>query len=220
MTIGAEQHYYAEQPAAAHRPGLVHVLLPGLHLELQTDAGVFSASRLDPGTRLLLDTVPAPPPAGRLLDLGCGYGPLALVLATRSPQADVWAVDVNERALGLCARNAERAGLGNVLCARPDDPGLPDTVDAIWSNPPIRIGKQALHTLLAGWLGRLTPGGSAHLVVQRHLGSDSLHRWLEAEGWPVTRLASRSGYRVLQVDATLSCPGGTSGGAGGSAETG
>jgi 16S rRNA (guanine1207-N2)-methyltransferase len=196
---GAGQHYYTEQPAAAHRPGLVHVLLPGLHLELETDAGVFSADRLDPGTRLLLDTAPAPPPAGDLVDVGCGYGPLALVLAARSPAARVWAVDVNERALGLCARNAARAGLGNVRAVPPTEPGLPARVDAIWSNPPLRIGKQALHTLLAGWLGRLTPDGSAHLVVQRHLGSDSLHRWLETEGWPVQRVASRAGYRVLKV---------------------
>jgi 16S rRNA (guanine1207-N2)-methyltransferase len=186
----------------------VHVLLPGLHLELETDAGVFSADRLDPGTRMLLDTAPAPPPAGDLVDVGCGYGPLALVLAARSPAARVWAVDVNERALGLCARNAARAGLANVRAVAPTEPGLPARVDAIWSNPPLRIGKQALHTLLAGWLGRLTPQGSAHLVVQRHLGSDSLHRWLEAEGWPVQRVASRAGYRVLKVDAAR--PDGTS----------
>jgi 16S rRNA (guanine1207-N2)-methyltransferase len=121
------------------------------------------------------------------------------VLAVKSPLACVWAVDVNERALGLCARNAERAGAGNVRCVTPADPALPATVDVIWSNPPIRIGKPALHTLLAGWLARLSPGGVAYLVVQRHLGSDSLHRWLEDEGWPVSRLASRSGYRVLQV---------------------
>jgi 16S rRNA (guanine1207-N2)-methyltransferase len=176
-------------------------VLPGLHLDLETDAGVFSAGRLDPGTRLLLDTVPDPPPAGNLLDLGCGYGPLALVLASRSPGAAVWAVDVNQRALGLCARNAARAGLGNVRCRRPDDPGLPERLETIWSNPPARIGKQALHALLTTWLRRLAPGGSAYLVVQRHLGADSLHRWLEEAGWPVTRVAARNGYRVLRADA-------------------
>jgi 16S rRNA (guanine1207-N2)-methyltransferase len=179
----------------------VHVVLPDLHLALQTDAGVFSAARLDPGTRVLLDTAPPAPATGNLLDLGCGYGPLALVLAARSPDAAVWAVDVNERALGLCAANAERAGLRNVRCVTPDQPGLPGQLDAIWSNPPIRIGKQALHALLADWLGRLAPGGAAHLVVQRHLGADSLHRWLEESGWPVSRVASRAGYRVLRVDA-------------------
>jgi 16S rRNA (guanine1207-N2)-methyltransferase len=182
-------------------------VLPGLHLELQTDAGVFSAGRLDPGTRLLLDAAPAPPPDGNLVDLGSGYGPLALVMAARSPRAQVWAVDVNQRALDLCARNAAVAGLANVRCATPSDPRLPARVAAIWSNPPLRIGKQALHTLLGGWLARLSPDGSAYLVVQRHLGSDSLHRWLEASGWPVSRLASRAGYRLLKVGAAT--PAGT-----------
>ncbi len=168
---------------------------------------MFSADRLDPGTRLLLDTVPAPPQTGDLLDLGCGYGPLALVLAARSPRAAVWALDVNRRALGLCERNAARSGLGNVHCVTPDDLGLPTRVAVIWSNPPLRIGKQALHELLARWLGRLTPGGCAYLVVQRHLGADSLHRWLEGEGWPVCRVAARNGYRVLRCGAAAPHPG-------------
>ena len=177
----------------------MHVITPDLHLELATDSGMFSPSRLDPGTRLLLETAPAPPATGDLLDLGSGYGPLALVLAARSPGARVWAVDVNTRALELCAGNAERAGLPNVRCAAPDDPALPGAFALIWSNPPIRIGKAALHALLATWLARLEPAASAYLVVQRHLGSDSLQRWLESAGWPAERVAARSGYRVLRV---------------------
>ena len=193
------QQYFTERPAASRRPGSVHVVLPGLHLELETDSGVFSPSRLDPGTRLLLDAAPQPPAAGKLLDLGCGYGPLALVLAARSPGAQVWGIDVNRRALELCARNAERAGLPNVRCTAPDDPAVPDVFRLIWSNPPIRIGKPALHALLTTWLARLEPAGSAYLVVQRNLGSDSLQRWLEGSGWPAERIAARSGYRVLKV---------------------
>jgi 16S rRNA (guanine1207-N2)-methyltransferase len=193
------EHYFTEQPDAPHRPGLVHVVLPDVHLALRTDGGMFSPGRLDPGTRLLLETAPPPPAAGDLLDLGSGYGPLALVLAARSPGAQVWAVDVNERALELCAGNATQAGLGNVRCARPSDPGLPGQFALIWSNPPIRIGKPALHGLLASWLGRLAPGAAAYLVVQRNLGADSLHRWLADQGWTVRRLASRAGYRVLAV---------------------
>jgi 16S rRNA (guanine1207-N2)-methyltransferase len=191
--------YFAEEPQAPHRPGVVHVVLPELHLELETDAGVFSPGRLDPGTRLLLDAAPPPPDTGDLLDLGCGYGPLALVLAARSPGARVWATDVNSRALGLCERNAAAAGLGNVRCLPPGDPGLPGRVDLIWSNPPIRIGKAALHDLLAGWLGRLAPGGAAYLVVARNLGSDSLQRWLADGGRTADRVAARAGYRVLRV---------------------
>ena len=193
------QQYFAEQPAARRRPGSVHVVTPDLHLELATDSGVFSPSRLDPGTRLLLDTAPPPPPDGNLLDLGSGYGPLALVLGARSPGARVWAVDVNARALELCTANAERAGLANVRCAAPDDPAVPAAFRLIWSNPPIRIGKPALHALLATWLARLEPAAAAYLVVQRHLGSDSLQRWLTEAGWAADRFAARAGYRVLKV---------------------
>jgi 16S rRNA (guanine1207-N2)-methyltransferase len=216
-------HYFTAHPETGHRPGQVHVLLPDVHLELATDAGVFSPSRVDPGTRLLLD-VAADPPGGPpaeggkladnmgtgagpgseqagldLLDLGSGYGPIALVLARRAPTATVWAVDVNERALDLCARNAARAGLSNVRCVMPGDSALPATFAGIWSNPPIRIGKQALHDLLGGWLPRLAPGAAATAVVQRHLGADSLHRWLTEQGWDVSRIAARAGYRVLRI---------------------
>jgi 16S rRNA (guanine1207-N2)-methyltransferase len=202
------EHYFSPRPGAPHRPGLVRVVLPDVYLELATDAGVFSPGRLDPGTRLLLDEAPPSPPSGDLLDLGCGYGPIACVLAKRSPGATVWAVDVNERALELCARNAATAGLPNVRCVTPDDPSVPPRLAGIWSNPPVRIGKAALHDLLSTWLGRLSGGGSgggscggrAYLVAGRNLGADSLHRWLAEQGWTVRRRAARSGYRLLQVE--------------------
>jgi 16S rRNA (guanine1207-N2)-methyltransferase len=193
------EQYFATEPSAAHRPGSVHVILPDLHLKLETDAGVFSPGRLDPGTRVLLDTAPPPPADGDLLDLGSGYGPIALAMATRSPAARVWAVDVNQRALALTAANASRAGLRNVICATPDDPGLPARFQLIMSNPPIRIGKKALHELLARAIGKLAPDAPAYLVVQRNLGSDSLARWLTESGLTVRRAAARSGYRVLEV---------------------
>jgi 16S rRNA (guanine1207-N2)-methyltransferase len=200
----SNSQYFAEQPAAAHRPGTVHLVLPDMHLTLATDAGVFSPGRLDPGTRLLLEAAPPPPPDGDLLDLGTGYGPLALALAKRSPGARIWAVDVNQRALELCAGNAAAAGLVNVRCvpaasADPSSASLPASYQLIWSNPPIRIGKQALHSMLTTWLGRLAPGAAAYLVVQRNLGSDSLQRWLAGSGWDATRYAARAGYRVLEV---------------------
>jgi len=193
------EQYFASEPAAVHREGTVHVVLPDVHLELTTDSGVFSPRRLDAGTRLLLDTAPPPPAAGDLLDLGAGYGPMALVMAARSPGARVWAVDVNTRALALTSANAERAGLPNVTSALPDDPGLPQSFDLIWCNPPIRIGKQALHELLARWLGRLAAGAPGYLVVQRNLGSDSLQQWLTRSGWSAVRVAARSGFRVFEV---------------------
>jgi 16S rRNA (guanine1207-N2)-methyltransferase len=198
----SSQHYFEAQPQAAHRPGLIRVVLPDVYLELETDSGVFSPGRLDPGTRLLLADAPAPPPEGDLLDLGCGYGPISCVLAKRSPGATVWAVDVNERALALCASNAARAGLTNVRCVTPSSPDIPPRFAVIWSNPPVRIGKEPLHDLLRTWLTRLAPGGQACLVMGRNLGADSLHSWLASAGWPVTRIAARSGYRLLLIDSS------------------
>ena len=198
----SESHYFAAQPTAAHRPGLVRVVLPDLYLELATDSGVFSPGRLDPGTRLLLEAAPPPPPAGDILDLGCGYGPIACALAARAPGATVWAVDVNERALALCAANAASAGLSNVRCVLPDSAEVPPRLAGIWSNPPVRIGKGPLHAMLREWLARLDQDAAATLVMGRNLGADSLHAWLEKEeGWSVTRLSARSGYRLLRVTA-------------------
>ena len=191
--------YFEATPAAASRQQTVRLDLPDQSMALMTDRGVFSADRVDAGTKYLLLEAPPPPAEGTFVDLGCGYGPIACTLAGRAPRATVWALDVNLRALDLCRRNATALDLMNVRVAEVDDVPPDLTVDRLWSNPPIRIGKDALHALLSTWLGRLTPSGSALLVVQKHLGADSLHRWLDAEGWPTERLGSRVGYRLLQV---------------------
>ncbi|MCI0687131.1 MAG: methyltransferase [Sporichthyaceae bacterium] len=194
------QHYFSEQPDPPSAPRTIRVRLPDVELDLVADAGVFSGRQLDTGTRILLKHAPPPPVEGDLLDLGCGYGPIALTLARRNPARQVWAVDVNERALALVERNAAAAGLSNVTACLPDQ--LPDPVRfaAIYSNPPIRIGKPALHALLLRWLARLAQDGAAWLVVQRNLGSDSLARWLAEQGYPTRRLHSERGYRILAVD--------------------
>ncbi len=197
----APGHYFASRPEAASQPRPVELHLPDLSLRLETDRGVFAFGAVDAGTKVLLLEAPPPPATGDLLDLGCGYGPIALTLAARVPSARVWAVDVNERARGLCTRNAVANGLANVLVAAPTDVPDDQRFAAIWSNPPVRIGKAALHELLAAWLPRLTPDGVACLVVHKHLGSDSLQAWLGAAGWPATRRASRQGYRVLTIGA-------------------
>jgi len=176
----------------------------GDRFALRTDAGTFSPRRLDLGTALLLGSAPAPPPTGTFLDLGCGYGPLALSLARRSPGARVVAVDVNERSRELCAANAAALGCANVEVAAPGDVDPARRFDLVWSNPPIRIGKDALHELLGTWLARLTPTGRAVLVVGRNLGADSLQRWLVEQGFAAERLASKKGYRLLGVSPPAS----------------
>jgi 16S rRNA (guanine1207-N2)-methyltransferase len=192
-------HYFDPTPGTTSRPSQVRLTLPDLTAELTTDRGVFAADRVDTGTKYLLLEAPAPPETGTFVDLGCGYGPIACTLATRAPGATVWAVDVNERARALCRANAEALGLGNVVVAAPAEVPEDLVVDLLWSNPPIRIGKTALHDLLRAWLSRLGPAGRAVLVVQKHLGADSLQRWLHDEGWRADRLGSRAGYRLLEV---------------------
>ena len=190
--------YFEAEPGIASRPGRVTLALADLTAELAVDRGVFSSARIDPGTLVLLRALP-PLADGTVLDLGCGYGPIACTLAHRSPGSTVWAVDVNQRAVALTVANAASLGLPNVHAAGPD--GLPDDIrfDAIVSNPPIRVGKDALHGVLERWLPRLAPGGEAWLVVHRHLGADSLAAWLAAGGRGVERRASKQGYRLLRV---------------------
>jgi 16S rRNA (guanine1207-N2)-methyltransferase len=195
------EHYFTASPSGPSEQRSVRLVLPDLTLELVTDRGVFSGQAVDAGTKLLLTEAPMPNEAtGSVLDLGCGYGPIAVTVARRSPRVEVWALDVNERALALTAQNAERCGVAARV--RPvTTADLPDDISfrAIYSNPPIRIGKAALHELLGTWLRRLSPDGAAWLVVHKHLGSDSLAKWLEGEGLNVRRLVSRMGYRLLEV---------------------
>lgn len=199
-TPPSAEHYFSARPAtpAERRPLGVH--LAGREVEVEVASGVFSPGRVDLGTQVLLRAVPTPPARGELLDLGTGWGPVALTMAMLSPGARVWAVDVNTRALDLVARNAARLGLGNVVPVTPEDVPADVTLDAVWSNPPIRVGKEALHGMLSLWLPRLAPGADAHLVVQRNLGADSLQRWMvEVQGWRCERVASAKGFRVLRA---------------------
>lgn len=193
-----QDHYFNAEPKVPSRPRTIRVALPDRSFELDTDRGVFAHGHIDFGTDLLLRTIPTPPP-GELVDVGCGYGAIAIALALRQPDARVWAVDVNRRALDLCARNAERAGAANVVPAEPDVVPAAIRFAGVYSNPPVRLGKEGLHELLLRWITRLEPEASATLVVQRHLGSDSLAAWLTSLGHRVDRIRSRGGYRVLQV---------------------
>ena len=192
-------HYFNEDPEVPSARKRIDVSLPDGSFSIETDTGVFSHGRVDSGTKVLLMEAPALPTSGHVLDLGCGAGPIAMTMARRSPESSVWAVDVNERARQLTRDNASALGLTNVTVASPDE--VPDSVifDVIWSNPPIKVGKQELHDLLNRWLGRLSPDGYAVLVVNKNLGSDSLAKWLTELGWTVKRISSRQGFRVLTV---------------------
>jgi 16S rRNA (guanine1207-N2)-methyltransferase len=194
-------HYFDPVPTTGHRESTLVLTLPDVTLRLGTDRGVFAGSAIDPGTKYLLLDGPRPDhdTQGALLDIGCGYGPIALTLARRAPNATVYAVEINERARALCLANAAANDIDNVVVCAPDEVPADLAFAGIWSNPPIRIGKPALHALLLRWLARLAPGAHASLVVQRHLGSDSLAEWLTAQGYPTARAGSRRAYRILDT---------------------
>jgi 16S rRNA G1207 methylase RsmC len=200
-------HYFTAEPASAAERRELRVHLAGREVIVRTAPGIFCPDRVDIGTAVLLHDAPVPPETGNLLDLGAGWGPIALSLGLLSPEATIWAVDVNQRALALSRANAKTLGIKDFHALTPDEVPADIRFDAIWSNPPIRVGKPALHDLLMTWLPRLTPGGTAYLVVQKNLGSDSLQRWLTDEleatepgAFTVGRHSTARGFRLLSVN--------------------
>lgn len=194
----ADEHYFTADPSVAFRREPFTCEVWGHRLDLVSGAGVYSRGHLDIGTAVLFRET-APPAAGEILDLGCGYGVIGLAIASTVTGTVVTGVDINERAVLLANENAAAVGLADRFTAGTPDGVADDAAyDEIWSNPPIRIGKAALHDLLLTWLPRLRPGGRAVMVVGKNLGADSLQRWLGEQGYPTTRLASAKGFRVLE----------------------
>ncbi|HTO01011.1 MAG TPA: methyltransferase [Microthrixaceae bacterium] len=193
-------HYFNDDPKVTSKPSTVRLTLPDLSVELHSDRGVFSSERIDPGTKVLLMELPELP-AGAVVDVGCGYGPISTTLALRRPGQPIWAVDVNSRALELTRKNLKQHASADtpINVVRPEDVPEELRVSAIVSNPPIRVGKAVLHELLEFWLDRLEPNGEAWLVIQKHLGADSLAKWLNGRGFEVERIKSRQGYRLFRV---------------------
>lgn len=192
--------YFSATPQGPENRRRLDVEVWGRRFGLTSANGVFAGDGLDRGTEILLRESAPPTGAPSVLDLGCGYGPVALGIALACPGAQVDAVDVNERALALCRDNAAELGVADrVRVLLPEQVEAGTTYDEIWSNPPIRIGKEALHALLLAWLPRLRPDGTARLVVSKNLGADTLQRWLVEQGFGCRRAASSKGFRVLVV---------------------
>jgi 16S rRNA G1207 methylase RsmC len=198
----SSEHYFSETPTGTYKPKEINVTINGRDVTVITAGGVFSPDHIDQGTNVLLAHLDEAPAGGNILDIGCGWGPIALSLAAHSPKATIWAVDVNERSLELTDANAARLGLTNIRCAKPEDVPADIKFSGIWSNPPIRVGKDVLHEILLTWLPRLQEEADAYLVVQKNLGADSLHRWLDAElpqNFSTIRVDTAKSFRVLRV---------------------
>jgi 16S rRNA G1207 methylase RsmC len=194
-------HYFDESPSGDMKTKDIKVSLDGREVTVTTAGSIFSPDHVDTGTKILLEHIDEAPAGGDILDLGCGWGPIALALALHSPKATIWAVDVNERARQLTELNAAKLGLTNVKVCQPNEVPANLEFTGIWSNPPIRVGKEVLHDLMSTWLPRLEAGADAYLVVQKNLGADSLQRWIEASvpGLSVERVDTAKAFRVLRA---------------------
>ncbi len=202
MLFVSDNHYFASSPEGPLVTREITVNLNGNKTQVLTAGGIFSPEHIDQGTQVLLAHIEAANPTGTFLDIGCGWGPIALALALHSPKATIYAIDVNERSLELTKMNADKLGITNIIVCKPEDVPHDVLFDEIWSNPPIRVGKKVLHEILNLWINKLVKGGTARLVVQKNLGSDSLHKWMMEEFSPEfesTRIDSSKTFRVLKV---------------------
>lgn len=194
------EHYFSEQPTGEFKPKKIFTAIDGQRVELLTAGGTFSPDHMDTGTAILLEHADQAPNTGNLLDLGCGWGPIALTLAKKNPEATVWAIDVNERSLELTRMNAEKLGLANIRAVHIDEVPADLKFTGIWSNPPIRVGKAALHEILTKWLVRLEDECEAYLVVSKDLGADSLLKWMQSEFEHLQseRIETAKGFRIIR----------------------
>lgn len=197
----SSEHYFSANPSAEQKLTNVEFSVADQLFNLQAAAGTFSSGRLDKGTAVLLSLADELPQEGRILDLGCGWGPIGIAIAKLASASQVWGVDVNARSVALANQNAKKLQLTNFQAVLSEN--LPSDLrfDEIWSNPPIRIGKKALHELLTKYLAVLTDQGRALLVVQKQLGAESLLKWLAAQ-YPakrVSRVLTDRGYWVIEL---------------------
>lgn len=197
-----QEHYFSSEPVGEFKTKTIEVILAGKKVSVKTSGSIFSPDHIDTGTAVLLEQLDEAPALGDILDIGCGWGPIALALAIHRPHATIWAIDVNERALELTRMNIESLGLKNVKVCKPEEVPKSVSFAGIWSNPPIRVGKEVLHSILKEWLPRLIGGSEGFLVVQKNLGADSLLRWLQdtlPKKFSSVRLETSKQFRVIRV---------------------
>lgn len=194
-------HYYTKDPSAKHAEKSWTFSLYGHDFNFNTDSGVFSKNTVDFGSWTLLDALEeAEFPAGKIIDVGCGYGPIGLAIAYHYPKRQVDMVDVNERALDLARKNAAENQIKNVNIYSSDV--YMDVVEtqyaAVITNPPIRAGKKIVHSILAGAKDHLMTGGSLIAVIQKKQGAPSAQVKMEEVFGNCEVLLKRKGYFILK----------------------
>lgn len=197
--VRVSDHYFSPEPNSRLEYGLIDTVLRGRRYRFLTASGVFSAKKVDNGTRVLVESMTVPR-EGRLLDVGCGIGVIGLVAAAESPSLIVTLTDVNRRATMVAARNVERMRLGNVrvLTGGLYEPVTGEEFDVIVSNPPISAGmRKVVEPLVRGAYSHLSGGGCLVVVVQSNKGGRTLAGFLDECFGGHEVLERKSGYRVL-----------------------
>lgn len=194
-------HYFDEKPQVEFKSNLVLARFNGIEFQFETGSGVFSQKQIDFGTRLLIETVVEKEgrPAGRMLDLGCGYGPVGIAMKRISPPLDVVMCDINERALALAKNNAKRNHAQFVDMIISD--GLSEIsgqFDLILTNPPIRAGKNTVYKFFEESCASLSIGGRFYCVIQKKQGAPSALKKLQELFGNCEMVSRSSGYWILQ----------------------
>nr|WP_288294903.1 class I SAM-dependent methyltransferase [uncultured Granulicatella sp.] len=196
-----QNHYYTHQPNSKSQEKHFSYVLKGFSFQFVSDNGVFSKNTIDFGSQLLIESyeVPSSFQEGKLLDVGCGYGPMGLSFAKAYPKMHVEMVDVNERALELARRNAKANGIENVSI---HESSIYDAINAndysvIISNPPIRAGKEVVHRILEEANDYLIDGGQLVIVIQKKQGAPSAQKKMQEVFGNVERIALDKGYWIL-----------------------
>ena len=194
------EHYYTANPETAHdEKGVIFEVL-GQKLSCTTDSGVFSRDGLDMGTRILLEALP--PMRGRVLDLGCGWGPVGVSLGKKYPEIELLMTDINARAVELAARNLRQNSVINAKTVQGDGYEHADgAFDSILLNPPIRAGKEVIYAMFSGARAHLNPGGALYIVIRKQQGAESAEKYLKTIYGSVERIAREKGYWVLECRA-------------------
>jgi 16S rRNA (guanine1207-N2)-methyltransferase len=193
-------HYYSKAPETKHNRQIVETLLRGRQLKFTTDAGVFSKAGVDYGSKVLIDAMELGED-DRVLDVGCGYGPIGLSAAALAPQGQVTMIDINERAVELAKENAALNGIRNVTIMQSDlyESVTQQEFDVILTNPPIRAGKAVVHRIFEEGHTYLKKGGSMWVVIQKKQGAPSALEKLEQLYEEVVEVTKDKGYRIFRA---------------------
>ena len=195
------EHYYSKKPTIDSAPQTWNVQLLGESFTFTSDKGVFSKGGVDFGSRLLIEHFKEPKTKGDILDLGCGYGPIGIALASAHKNRHVILSDVNERALHLATQNKDINHIDNISVVNSD--GLSDMMDhtfaAIVTNPPVRAGKKLIYTMFRDSWKVLKEQGQLWAVIQKKQGAPSAKAELQHVFGDVIIVARSKGYYILRA---------------------